>query len=331
MNCRQKRIARPYNDDRPFLCRAMNPPKPPKRQPPLDTSPEPLEVGGRHENISRVPIDEDLNKECALLQGLPPEIRLLIWRFVVGGDEFCLITIPWKLTTAPYIDIVNCGLSSHDHATASNLSRYHIERIGIAAGEPLVRRRTALLKSCRQIYHEAIDLLYSTNTFVLNDIPTMMMFSKSVLRRRLNAIRSLRLVWSPRFIAPYPYVESNLPAIHIIDCFEWGGNIQWTRFWEVITGMQGLKELYIHLEYQVVFRLHEESHTEEHILRPLLKLRGLRRFELTFNHIWAGPFVEEELVCKEFRKELHRVARKPRVMERQEVKVPMLKYRLAAP
>lgn len=39
-----------------------------------------------------------------LLRKLPAELRTAIYTYAIGEDVFCLITIPWKLTTAPHLN-----------------------------------------------------------------------------------------------------------------------------------------------------------------------------------------------------------------------------------
>ena len=151
------------------------------------TSPCSLRQREHHKNISSVSVAADTNVDCMLLRRLPAELRSAIWAYAIGGDEFCLITIPWKLTTAPHVDPAAAFDTWDDIA----LSRYHTTS-GCAV-QPLTPRRTALLKTCRQIYIEAVELLYSTNTFVLHDCDTLVTLSRSIPPQRLDSIRSLRL------------------------------------------------------------------------------------------------------------------------------------------
>jgi len=84
------------------------------------------------------------------LHELPAELRLALWIYAIGGNVFCLITIPWKLTTMPYLD----PAALHAWDDMAWQSRY--QATFDHAVQPLTPRRRALLKICRQIYLEAI-------------------------------------------------------------------------------------------------------------------------------------------------------------------------------
>ena len=140
----------------------------------------------------------------------------MIWTYAIGGGAFCLITIPWKLTTAPVVKpwkhgiskdpLWNYGLSSDFtmscyhargnkpltiHPVRPNSPAYQITSSFRKDHRALDPRRAALLKTCRQTYLEAIDILYTTNTFVLHDIPTLITLSKTIPSQRLNFISNL--------------------------------------------------------------------------------------------------------------------------------------------
>jgi hypothetical protein len=48
-----------------------------------------------------------------------------------------------------------------------------------------------LLVTCSQVYHEAIDVLYPTNTFVFRDLRTVAMFKRSVAVEKWHVIREV--------------------------------------------------------------------------------------------------------------------------------------------
>lgn len=100
---------------------------------------------------------------CKLLNKLPLEFRLEIYACVLGRDIFRLVTVPWKVTTAPDAD---GSLSmTQDHFNPGPRPQK------LSSG-------ISLLITCHQIYQEAIDLLYSTNTFVFYDFPTIHTFGR---------------------------------------------------------------------------------------------------------------------------------------------------------
>ena len=146
--------------------------------------------------------------------------------------------------------------------------------------------RTALLRTCRQVYIEAVDLLYSGNTFVFNSPAILARFAEAVPPCRLNAIRTLRIFLqyriSPRF--PISNVESPLlfyrrrvrQAFH--DC------------WKMIAGMEHLTTLHVNIGYILLEHGESQSSFQE-MLIPLLDLRGIRRFTFElelFSTLWDG-------------------------------------------
>jgi hypothetical protein len=56
---------------------------------------------------------------------------------------------------------------------------------------PLSRANLGLLQTCRQIYTEAVDLLYSENTFDFATAESFNSFAKTVLPRRLAVTTAL--------------------------------------------------------------------------------------------------------------------------------------------
>ncbi|KAK2758284.1 hypothetical protein FQN54_004130 [Arachnomyces sp. PD_36] len=70
----------------------------------------------------------------------------------------------------------------------------------------------SLLKSCRKVYSEAIDILYTQNTFDFNHVDTILNLSTTILPYRLHSIRHLNLHWTVRALtwmdAYPPYDES---------------------------------------------------------------------------------------------------------------------------
>lgn len=296
-----------------------------------DTSPTPLRPRTEHENISAVAIDMGLNGECTLLTRLPPEVRMMIWGYAVGEDVFCVITVPWKVTTAPYIDP-----SRFDLRSDSLMSRYHLakndpdgstQQLSFPMVRNLAPQRTALLKTCRQIYHEAVDLMYFTNTFVFHDSPTLVDFSKSILPERMDAIRTLRLYWSAKLKPPYPHPWWRPREIR------WRLMLERMKYhraraqcWQAIASMRGLRNLAVHLEYLVDSFPDGPVQVPEKVLEPLWRLRGLDRLEVTLGlveyDLYGNDEVRFEKLSEEVRKELLGTVRRPRESHHDRAEVP---------
>ncbi|KAH8802731.1 hypothetical protein F5884DRAFT_480604 [Xylogone sp. PMI_703] len=97
-----------------------------------------------------------------------------------------------------------------------------------------------LLRTCRMIYSEAIDILYSGNTFHFHDPGDIRFFSRTILPHRLASIRSLMLDWEGNFSIFNP--DNRIPKLSKEE------DRAWRATWAIISGMQGLRELRITLK-----------------------------------------------------------------------------------
>ncbi|EEQ88314.1 uncharacterized protein BDCG_03434 [Blastomyces dermatitidis ER-3] len=72
-----------------------------------------------------------------------------------------------------------------------------------------------LVKSCRRIYLEAIDLLYSSNTFHFYHEDDFLAFSRSILPQRMEKITSVHLHYFPDYysIASNPQLVRVIPTM----------------------------------------------------------------------------------------------------------------------
>jgi hypothetical protein len=55
---------------------------------------------------------------------------------------------------------------------------------------------TALLKTCRKVYREAVDILYNTNSFDINHPTTLHFFARTMRPQGLKSIRYLQITWT---------------------------------------------------------------------------------------------------------------------------------------
>lgn len=130
-------------------------------------------------------------------------------------------------------------------------------------------QRLSLLKTCRQIYIEAVPVLYSTWKFYLRDMDTLIHLSETLLPQRLATIRTLHITVPVCFNhEPYGTLESG---------------------WKIIaTKMTGLRDFGVTWLYYVC-----DNHPsdlsgwdisrERKYLEPLLEIRGLDIFYLEYD------------------------------------------------
>ncbi|ORY15429.1 hypothetical protein BCR34DRAFT_558791 [Clohesyomyces aquaticus] len=207
--------------------------------------------------------------QSLLLTKLPPEIRFLIWKFTVGNHTLHIIPCLVPSKTQPPVRIRNCmrlpwSRSAHqdfyyrlDHEVCKyeEGSRDHTrctvwirdkgeiyftpsDAFHLGARDLEERylrwwqrknRALALLKTCRQIYSEAIPVLYTTNTFSFTSPAPFVQLAPTLLPHRLQSIRYLEFCF--------------LPAVHEYLCRSRERPLQVMA--KVLREMEGLKRLII--------------------------------------------------------------------------------------
>ncbi len=126
-------------------------------------------------------------------------------------------------------------------------------------------------------YTEAIDFLYSSNTFVTLDPRVLKWLPITLLPQRIDAIRSLRFIW----------LLSNGPPVGIPPGFA-GPQYQelaryqdrWREIWYIISTMKSLQSLYVKLEVSTDWAtLNKES--AEILLEPIKQITRPKIFVLS--------------------------------------------------
>lgn len=191
---------------------------------------------------------------CRLLTQLPFEIRLQIWRYVLGDKVFHIELRPGRLMSWICSDCKERDGLCHAlwHLEGSNKESYLKQESGVLA----------LPQTCRQIYGETIEFLYSNNTFDISDLGVLKYFVQGVLSKRLCLIQNLRVhwqdwSWSPRW-----------PAAHV------GFAGTWEMFWTVVfDGLTGLKKIDI-----LMCSAERENHMPEQAAQSLSSHGNLREW-----------------------------------------------------
>ena len=243
-------------------------------------------------NLSSYCLDVSSNCDCNFLTMLPPELRLKIYGYVLGQDRFRLVTVPWQVIAVP------------DEEGNVSMSQDLMNPINKNKIKNSPANGISLLMTCPQIYREAVDILYSTNTFIFYDFSTLSSFAKSIPPQRLDAIRCMEIYFSPNWSIGYSH-----PREHRYDLPS-----QLNGYWDIVVGMKGLRHLKINLEaYQTIWPGDEElAAYERGRLEPLLKLRGLETFDLKIGYIGLDSVVTCEPHDPELMAELKEVVRRPR-------------------
>lgn len=220
--------------------------------------------------LSTSSFSRTLNSNCQLLNRLPPEIRLEIYRYVLGDNLLHLVQGRKKI--------------SHVRCRARSDTDY-VRRCRPMAANTADRMlpgstsngNLALTKTCRQVYRETIDLLYATNVFDLDDPRTLFYFSRSVPHQRLASITKLHVYFRL-----------------LCQCWDWNKDVYpvqappydentWKQFWHTIAiQMPRLADLRLCLGVGPGGTPMEVTHAW---IKPLLEIRGLRRFDLDVRYL----------------------------------------------
>lgn len=197
---------------------------------------------------------------AGLFDRLPFEIRHLIYVYVLGGD---------------LLHLTQTSASNEMGHHAYQLSQpcfhhYH------TAGRPSPKYLLCLLKTCRQIYIEASPVIYSTNTFGIfgaHNLPEFCEFSRKIRKDCLDSITSIYInCQADDYVSSTVRVRSSP--------IERRGNVflqDWKQTWEILaTQMPGLRDLKVRLIRTCFPQL--KLALEEDWVKPMLEVRGLRRF-----------------------------------------------------
>ncbi|KAL3419892.1 hypothetical protein PVAG01_08391 [Phlyctema vagabunda] len=125
------------------------------------------------------------------------------------------------------------------------------------------------LMTCRAVYSEGIEVLYSRNVFHFYDPGDIRYFERKTLPQRLNSIHSIMLDWGAVFSIFNP---DNGEPRH--DEREFA---LWSETWAILLGMESLQEVRV-----LVMKSEHEISLERrvHMCEPMRKMQGLRVFEL---------------------------------------------------
>ncbi|KAI9844028.1 MAG: hypothetical protein M1837_005963 [Sclerophora amabilis] len=136
--------------------------------------------------------------------------------------------------------------------------------------DPPDERLLSLVKTCRQVYHEAIEIIYSDNVFDVKRPDCILFLSSTILPHRLNAIRSLRIHWYfswPLYVAVPGGRRKHYPPYD---------EATWERTWEIIADMEGLQYIRVLMDELWMERTPNEVAT---ILEPLKRVPSGKDFE----------------------------------------------------
>ncbi|KAG9236731.1 hypothetical protein BJ875DRAFT_210704 [Amylocarpus encephaloides] len=236
------------------------------------TLPLPPETRNRQKTLDQ--------SQCDLLNKLPSEVRQIIWKECLGGMTLHIDIRDRRLRRFP--------CSSPDPKLCHESCWTWYPRPNAVPKRQLL----ALLLSCRQVYSEAIDLTYSSNTFDMIFPESIVYLPDLVLPQRLVAIRSIHLQWTftqPPQLPPYGKKGPRRD--------DW----MWTKGWSNLVQMKRLSELRVEIRIPEGSEWALPSWTESEIaiLQPLREVKVAGSFELILPFPSLATDVElEGLPCQ---------------------------------
>jgi hypothetical protein len=218
---------------------------------------------------------QDTIQDSPLLT-LPAEIRLMIFEKIVGSQYLLHVTARSDgLCHSKCCDIsINeirkredvqqeDGLAPLIEVTQPPTFRSHTSTSCYCEDDEPAVSATNLLQTCRQIYIESTDLLYSLNTFEFSHPETFLWFSRTIAKDRLAIIKSLHVGFFPEkdFRPHWSFLAHNL----------------WFQMCDVIVmQMPGLRNLHVSLRDWEM----SEWQRQDRLLRPFSSLRGLHQISI---------------------------------------------------
>ncbi|KAI4122487.1 MAG: hypothetical protein LQ341_007299 [Variospora aurantia] len=227
----------------------------------LENAPQPLPAH-RARRLSILPTSKS-QTQSAFLTRLPLEVRQDIYTYVLGSN---LTHIVCKQGRLAHVRCKHTQEMDHQRlCRTAAIGTCHDETSMLASTS---NGNIALLGSCSQIYNEATDLLYSSNTFDFDHQDLFLFFARSILPSRLASIRCLHL---------------NLKVSSIKQPFIWADNAPngWSLMWEIIgRDMPGLKHLRVRL---VGWTGAPFPTMEDWWMESMLQVKNLKTFRIIFD------------------------------------------------
>jgi len=243
------------------------------------TDPEPLPLKHGKKRESRDLAASSKWEESQLLS-LPWEVRQMIWKEAVGG-----MLIHWFIKDRKLRGMrcrsgnPNCQLRCKVWLCKSKKDPW--PTIGLIG----------LLFSCRLIYREVIDFVYTLNTFDTREQDVVAYLPRLLLPRSFNQIQSFKFCWTMRdppsaFSARNAYYRTRRHMDQVEKKNHYHRRV-WFQVWKVITEMENLVNLRVELD---ITGRNDWSVDEFEILRTVVRPVN---FRLVLPHNMARSMVGE--------------------------------------
>lgn len=227
------------------------------------------------------------NEACFFLQMLPIELRQEIYKLVLGGKLIHIFQVhrqirhrSCQLYEAFEVSSESTGIRS---LCCPGFTRFMVCSAVSEGIEQFSNGQTAILRTCREIYMEAIRVLYTTNRFEFDQLAAFRFLAKTITPQRFASIASLQIDWCMIQINSEEQWTRNSLRI-IAERLEWkkACHLMATR----MTGLLHFRLIVRKLDPRLPANMQEDKEW----FKPLLELKGLRTFHLNMFE-FSFPFV----------------------------------------
>ncbi|XHG06560.1 hypothetical protein AWENTII_009751 [Aspergillus wentii] len=173
----------------------------------------------------------DFQTDSSLLAKLSPELRLIIWEYVMGGKKLHIVQRPRRrmgCVVCPRTgscEICQGGLPTSSRSKA----------MGKSDGGLL-----ALSLTCKQIYSESIHMLYTLNTFEFSTTWSLPYLRPTIPTHHWTSIRHIELRWA----FPGHWLPSKDPVKSV---YFSAGRQQWVETCQALASIAELQTFTLHL------------------------------------------------------------------------------------
>jgi len=218
------------------------------------------------------------NASSPLLCKIPIEIRREIYGYVLGQQVIHILLVPRRIRhiccTSPTITDFTRDCCPHPGMSPVP------QHVPI----PPSRIAVAILRTCRQIYTEALPVLYGSNTFDINDLSAFVFLAAAIPPKGLASIRFLHVLWFAEF--PPLRGESSKSAFEAP--FD---DATFMQFWTVLaTRMPALRELRMATHHSIWTGTID---MKDEWVQPIKRVNGLDIFEMGL----VGDHFSQDLAC----------------------------------
>ncbi|KUJ22029.1 uncharacterized protein LY89DRAFT_576892 [Mollisia scopiformis] len=217
-------------------------------------------------------VPQELDQIKSPLFKLPEEILLLIYEQVIGNNVLHIVR---RANHLGHATCSNKSSGSHDDCQDLKCRGTKLPN-GVSVQDGHGRDSfIPLLQTCRKIYVDAINVLYTSNTFDFDCMESLISFSTCIVPHRFDCIQNVQL--DLRFNYSHFFSEGT-PS---------NDYSRWERMWRIIGSMKSLQHLWCRI---VWWRTDLTGAEEARYLGELLQVGKLRVFEVTLPALkWNDP------------------------------------------